>query len=134
MPTYRVWTYDVWGNLYDGFTVNNRFKQGTIDFDPEAKDADIIRTLKQAGYINPQCHYNSFEIDGEPDYTLYINYTAQSVGGYYPLLELENENPPHFEVAREEYINGDPNYQSRGAKRLRAVMYDNKSEPIVAKE
>lgn len=89
--TYRVWTYDVWGNPKDGFTVNDRFKQNTITFDSDSSDAHIIRLLKREGYINNKCRFSSFSFDGEPDYTLYLNYDTQAMGSY-PLLELEKED------------------------------------------
>lgn len=28
--TFRIWTYDVWGNARDGFYVNDRYKHGTV--------------------------------------------------------------------------------------------------------
>lgn len=88
--TYRVWSYEVWGNARDGFEVNNRFKtNATIDIDELDSNADIIRSLKSIGFLRRGCRFSSFEIDREPDYTLYVTQTNQAVGGLYPICELE---------------------------------------------
>ena len=97
MPTFTVWTYDVWGNPKDGFNVNDRSKQGTIELPSDRpnnwdlSDKEIIAALKQAGHINKFCHYKSFSIEGEYEYTLYVSYETRKLGSY-PLLELERDD------------------------------------------
>ncbi len=92
MNKYKVWVYDVWGNAHDGFEVNNRFSTSIfIEVDPD-DDAQIIRELKSAGIIKKGCRFSSFDIDGEPDYTMYVNQVNAAVGGLYPICELERES------------------------------------------
>lgn len=50
--TFTVYTLDVWGNADDGWDVNDRSKAGTIDLDPDAPDAEILRALMDAGFVN----------------------------------------------------------------------------------
>lgn len=101
MATFTVYTYEVWGNKRDGFEVNNRFKMSEqIEIDlvtngettSYSTDREIIKALKDADIIKKNCRYDSFTIEGEWDYTLYVNQTNAAVGGYYPICELENDD------------------------------------------
>lgn len=31
LTTWRIWTFDVWGNAKDGYEVNNRYSHGTVE-------------------------------------------------------------------------------------------------------
>ena len=93
MATFTVYTYEVWGNPKDGFEVNNRFKMSeTIEISKNSTPKSIIRKLKQANIIKQNSHFDSFDIDGEFDYTLYVTQINAAVGGYYPICELENDD------------------------------------------
>ena len=86
---YEVINYDVWGNKRDGFEVNDAHYTGLDVFIHEYdRDKDIIRALKEAGFLNKACRYSSFEVDGEWGYSLYINKITDDVGGLYPVCEL----------------------------------------------
>lgn len=90
MKTYKVHTYDVWGNKNDGFEVNDVYPScATIELPDDATDADIVRALKDVGVINAKCRTSSFEVDGETDYTMYVNYLP--IG--YPVCELRAHTP-----------------------------------------
>lgn len=83
----RVWSYDVWGNQKDGFQVNDRYEIATYT-DPkndsifQAKDADIISFLKNEGHLVKGTHLSSFEIEGDGEQYLTIDYKGR------PLMEV----------------------------------------------
>jgi hypothetical protein len=111
--TFKVITLDVWGHgpdecaeydcdgECDGYTVNNAFHAGQIEVDAEehvynpgtpnefrdcfADDATMIKALVDGGYLTPNCTAESIEIEGENDYTLYVNRESDNK----PLLQLE---------------------------------------------
>lgn len=92
MKKYQLWTYELWGNPKDGFEVNDRRKQCVVELPDDATDKQIKRALYDCGIFSRGIMGARLQIDGESDYTLYINHTAQSVGGYKPLCELERLN------------------------------------------
>ena len=52
MKRYRLYSYDVWGNVKDGFEVNDVFKTSYVCEIPDnASDADIVKALKSCGYL-----------------------------------------------------------------------------------
>lgn len=82
---FKVWSYDVWGNEEEGYIVNDRSETDiTLCISEDASDRDIIKALKTTGFLKKGLHYDKFIIDGENDYTLYIDY-----GDHYPVCELE---------------------------------------------
>ena len=90
---YTLCSYDLWGNARDGFTVNDVFIEDrgfTLTHHQIKTDRGIIAALKVDGYINPRDKYSSYEIDGEPEHTLYINKVTARSGGYMPVYELRN--------------------------------------------
>lgn len=75
---YRVRTYDVWGNARDGFDVNDRRSQGTVEircklevFNPgtESEFATWTPTDRQ---LSRACGFRgvSWDRSGDPDYTI----------------------------------------------------------------
>lgn len=82
---YTLWTYDVWGNEKDGYTVNDRYKQGKVYLPKDASSEEIIRALRKDGWIDKRLRRNLLEIEGERDYTIYITYKGR------PEMELEKE-------------------------------------------
>lgn len=89
MSRYEVITYDLWGNDKDGYAVNDAFISGVISINAEnMDDKQIIQALKKDGWIKRGFRFNSFTIDGECDYSLYINYSTQKC--FIPLLELRS--------------------------------------------
>lgn len=85
MRSYTVHTYDVWGNAKDGYDVNDVYPScGTVELSDDCTDADIIRACKSIGAIRRNFHIDSFRIDGEIGYSMYVNH--QLTG--YPVCEL----------------------------------------------
>lgn len=86
--TYEVFEYDVWGNEHEGYDVNNRMRSGCeVTLDEDATDAQIIKALKDCGFLRKGLHTKSFDIEGEMDYTLYVTRARDM----YPVCELVAE-------------------------------------------
>lgn len=86
---YELYSYDVWGNEEEGYSVNDTFKRGIIELEND-DDGEIIRELKSMGFLASSAETINFEIEGESDYTIYIN--------------GKNDNYPYCELRR---IKGD---------------------------
>lgn len=110
---YRVIALDVWGHgpdehekydcdgECDGYTVNDAHYCGAIEVTAqphlfnegkegqfcvwEASDAEILRACIEAGYLKDICKPETVEIDGENDYTLFLNWKEDGC----PLIQLE---------------------------------------------
>jgi len=92
---FEIINHDVWGDPDGGFTVNDSYGTGiVIDINENDSDKTILKKLKEVGFLKKTAKYNCFEIDGDFDYSLYINHVTLK-DGVYPLCELrrtENEN------------------------------------------
>ena len=92
---FEIINYDVWGNSQDGFEVNNAYSTGIfVDINKNDSDKTILKKLKEVGFLKKTAKYICFEIEGELDFSLYINHVTIK-DGVYPLCELrrlENEN------------------------------------------
>ena len=92
---FELINYDVWGNPQDGFEVNNAYSTGiVIDMNENDTDKTILKKLKEVGFLKKTAKYICFEIDGELDFSLYINHVTIKDGAY-PLCEIRrlgNEN------------------------------------------
>jgi hypothetical protein len=110
---YKVIALDVWGHgpehekyncdgNCDGYTVNDAHYTGrTIEVSADehvynvgtprefrdcfASDAEIIRACVEGDFLTADCTPEFIEIDGENDYTLYVNRKEDGC----PLLQLE---------------------------------------------
>ena len=99
---YDVWSLDVWGNVKDGFGVNDRscyrrgvefptthnvYNAGTEnEFSNDwPSDQQILETLQEIGFLNDRCALADITIDGESEYTMYIE---ESETGF-PICQLE---------------------------------------------
>lgn len=110
---YKVIGLDVWGHgpdehekyhcdgECDGYTVNDAHYCGEIDVaavetiynagTPRqsshwgATDTELIRVLVDGAYLTPDCTADVIEVEGEDDYTLYLNRKEDGK----PLLQLE---------------------------------------------
>ena len=78
---YRVFSLDIWGNVKDGFEVNDRQFTGMITVPLDAPDKKVIQSLKQNNLLNKRCRFKSFKLDeygiestktGKPIYQLEI--------------------------------------------------------------
>ena len=97
MAKYEIYDYDVWGNPKDGYEVNDVYSTGIeIEIPDEATDEQIIKQLKNVGFLRKGLHARSFSIDGEPEYSLYVESNARRLGGLCPICELRNINQPEF--------------------------------------
>ena len=100
--SYDVWSLDVWGNEQDGFEINDRscyqravefptthrvYNEGTgHEFsDDWPTDQQVLETLQEIGFLVDICTLNDIDIDGECEYSLYIN---EEHNGF-PLCQLE---------------------------------------------
>ena len=79
-------TYDVWGNARDGYEVNAAYRAGTFEDDKLDlnNDRSIMEFLKRIGYLNKYAKLKSIEVEGDPEFSIYINDAKDG----YPLWEL----------------------------------------------
>jgi len=95
---YEVIQYDVWGEPdYEGGTnwsVNDSYRTGLfINIEESDTDKEILEKLKEVGFLKKTVKFKCFEIEGENEYSLYINHVSAK-RGFYPFCELrrvENE-------------------------------------------
>ena len=102
---YDVWSLDVWRNETDGFDVNDRscfqrdvefptthktYNEGTPQefSDNWPTDQQIIDKLIEIGYFKGSVKLADVDIDGDPNYSLYID---DSKNGR-PLCQIENSD------------------------------------------
>ena len=91
MKTYKIKSYDVWGNKTDGYEVNDVFHTGLeIELSEQDcyNDRTIIKKLKDIGFLKKGLHTKSFEITGEPGFSLYLTCVKACFGGFYPVCQL----------------------------------------------
>jgi predicted RNA binding protein YcfA (HicA-like mRNA interferase family) len=69
---WSIYSLDVWGNEEDGFEVNNRQRAGDIEILDGASDEDIIKTLKQEGFLKAKVKASQIHIDGD-DYAMNVD-------------------------------------------------------------
>ncbi len=62
MVRVEVLDYDVWGNQKEGYEVNDIYRRGNVDLKDFSR-REIVRKFKEAGYLVPRAHANSFEVD-----------------------------------------------------------------------
>ena len=87
MKTYKIYSLDVWGNNKEGYEVNDLCYSGlTIELPENFTDKQLIKAMKDVGFINTKCQFKSFNIEGEFE-TLYINYSTSKIHGR-PIAEL----------------------------------------------
>jgi len=99
---YDVWSLDVWGNEEDGFDVNDKscfqrgvefptYPQGYNKGTPREfwehwpSDQQIIDTLIEIGFLNPDVKLSDIDIDGDPQYSLYL----EELSNGFPICQLE---------------------------------------------
>jgi len=73
MKTYKVVSYDVWGNKKDGFEVNEaHYTSFTVELSEDATNREIVKALKDCGYLKKGLHTKSVRIDGD-EYCIYFS-------------------------------------------------------------
>jgi len=83
--TYSVWGLDVWGNEADGWETNDRWREGKVVIDDNWNDAEVIKALFDAGYLNT-AGARHFTVGGD-EFML----TVDRAKNGRPLLTLERE-------------------------------------------
>jgi len=70
---YGIHSLDVWGNEEDGFEVNEIYsKDQDLEIPTQATNSEIIRILKEEGFINKTAKNENIEIDDSGD-EIWIN-------------------------------------------------------------
>lgn len=83
--TYEIISYDVLGNLKDGYEVNTAHSTKTfITINEDDSTTSIIKKLKDVGYLNKYARNSKFDIAGEIGYSLYVELKT-----LYPICELK---------------------------------------------
>lgn len=84
MPTYKLYSYDVWGNEEDGFEVNDIYPTGMeIELeDEEDNDEEMLRALIEVDFLKYTCRSGDiiFENDDEECITFSDAETYQPIG------------------------------------------------------
>jgi hypothetical protein len=84
MNTWRLYTYDLWGNEEDGWEVNDVFqKSTTLELSAEPTDAEVSEALASAC----ECSTENVDVDQADEDTIYL--TDDRTGK--PLAELRRE-------------------------------------------
>jgi len=77
--TYKVYDYDLWRDEY-GYYVNDCYETDIIiTVNDYTSDREIIKKLKEKGFLKKYLRYKSFEVYGDID-DLYIDYFSQKTG------------------------------------------------------
>ena len=88
MQTYKVISYDVWGNPKDGFEVNAaHYTPYSVELSDEWTDKELRRALRDCGFCNSGIMTAALEINGDCPECIYITQTNSKVG-YKPFCEL----------------------------------------------
>jgi hypothetical protein len=89
--TWRFYAYDVWGNVEDGYDVNNVFRTAdTVDIPVDCvTDGQLFEHLREVGFLNGKnLQADLFETDGDNE-VIYLTYDGKPEGE----LRLESECP-----------------------------------------
>jgi hypothetical protein len=89
LKKYEIVSLDVWGNEKDGFEINCGFYTGAVITIDPYDNKDIIRKVRQAGYVNKALPYQNFEIEGDPEFELTLYYSSRRLGQRYPVCSLD---------------------------------------------
>lgn len=81
--SWKLWSYDVWGNEDDGYEVNDRFPHGVIELPANPTDEQITKALNKNFFAKPQ-RSSTLEFDGD-DMVIYVNRARDG----YPICELD---------------------------------------------
>lgn len=106
MKTYKIYSLDVLGNSKSGYEVNDLCYSGlTIELPENFTDKQLIKAMKEAGFINVKCQFKSFSIDGD-DMTLWVDYNTSKIHGR-PIAELRlvDEKPLNNETLTPFFVN-----------------------------
>ena len=72
---WQIADLDVWGNPKDSYEVNNVFRLDIyIDLPADFNKRDVIKALKQAGYLKKHVQHRQITMDGSEDF-IYLEQT-----------------------------------------------------------
>lgn len=106
MKVYKIYSLDVWGNNKDGYEVNDLCFSGlTIELPENFTDKQLIKAMKEVGFINTKCQFKSFDIVNSIE-TLYIDYSTSKIHGR-PIAELRlvDEKPTENDALKPFFVN-----------------------------
>ena len=93
MEKWQVVDLDVWGNEEDGFEVNNVFRLDIyIDLPEDFTKTDVIKALKQVGYLKKHIQNRQLSMEDNEDFIL-IEQTKNGCPVCYLYKVKENKNP-----------------------------------------
>jgi len=76
---YKIYSYDLWRDEH-GYYVNDCYETDIIiTVNDYTSDREIIKKLKEKGFLKKNLRYKSFEVYGAID-DLYIDYFSQKTG------------------------------------------------------
>jgi hypothetical protein len=70
MSKFAVVSLDVWGNVEEGFEVNDQWKIGTVEFDADASDEEIVNVLIEDGYLTNGTKAEDLDFDGDDSFIM----------------------------------------------------------------
>jgi len=74
MALYEIISYEVWGNPKDGWEVNDaHYTDSKIEIPENSTDLEILNLLKGGGLVKDDITLNDISIDGESEYSFYVN-------------------------------------------------------------
>lgn len=86
--SWRVISYDVWGNAEDGWEVNQAFRTSfRAHFDDDADDETILAALVECGYIAAGFTTDDVEFEDSGGDSIYITAADDAR----PICELQKE-------------------------------------------
>ena len=102
VSVYNVHPLDVWGNAREGYDVNDVLpSQGNVYIFDDATDEEIVRALKEEGFIDKGIRTKSVSIDGEVGYDLYIGDARNQKPAYELRFVRPVENKKEYKKALE---------------------------------
>lgn len=85
--SYRLITYDVWGNKEDGFWIYQSLRtENLIDFNTGSNQEELIKILKEKGILTEKATKQNIKIEGEDGMNLFFIDLEKNM----PLFELQN--------------------------------------------
>jgi len=85
---FEVIGFDYIGDPFGGFEVNDSYRTDLfINIEVFDTDKEILKKLKEVGFLKKTAKFKCFEIHGEHEYSLYINHVSAK-SGLYPFCEL----------------------------------------------
>lgn len=88
---WRIWTYDVWGNADEGYTINARRSHGYLTLPENYTERDVLDAVIAAGILRPDTSLSLLKFEDNGDGFIGIDEERDG----YPLVGLEQETSPN---------------------------------------